>query len=116
LENGWIDIAFVTAYLDDGQEVADKIKAVRAETQGSDNQARIFPGLLTYEPDDTTQFWSGEIVQQVNAAMFNAGVEQPLIPPVKGVALFVDYRFSHEAAQALGQGPFQEPARPYWGN
>ncbi len=115
LDKGWIDIDFVTAYSANTGEVVYKIQAVRDATQKESSRSKIFPGLVTYNLDQSDELWSDLIVEQVNAAMRMQWTEQPLEPSTKGVALFRDEKLSQEAINALGNGPFKEPALPFWG-
>ncbi len=111
LDKGWIDAAFLTAYVEKPEAVVNKIKIFRAAMQNEQPRSRIFPGLLIYDLD-TKEERSYLLVEQVLAAMSE---DSQLEPPVKGVALFRVKFFGQKAMNLLAQGPFKEPALPYWG-
>ncbi len=116
LDRGWIDAEFVTAYTGDTQEVVDKIQAVRAAIQDESRRSLVFPGLSTYTPDDPEEFWSYLLAEQVEATMRTRWTGQPLEPPARGVAFFLDIRLSETGIKVLADGPFEAPALPFWGN
>ena len=114
LNQGWIDVVFVTAYSADTQAVVDKIQRVRDAVQDEERRSKIFPGLATHNSDDK-ESRSHLLVEQVNAVIRGQWAEQPLEPPAKGMGLFRGGRLSEQAIQLLAQGPFKEPALPFWG-
>ncbi len=117
LDQGWIDAAFVTAYYADTQRVVGRLQQVREAAQHEGSRSKIFPGLITFELGNRKNLWSDLVVEQVKAVMYGqwqwAG-GQALMPPTKGVALF-RAELSGEAIRALADGPFKEPALPFWG-
>ena len=116
LDEGWIDAIFVTSYSSDTQWVIDKTQAVRKMVQDENRHTKVFPGLATHETGDPElESRSHLLVEQVNAVMHAQWTGQPLEPPVRGMALFRAGRLSEEAIQTLVEGPFKEPARPFWG-
>lgn len=117
LDQGWIDAIFVTSYSDNTQSIVNKIQRIRNAVQNENLRTRVFPGLIVYNPengDDET--WSYKIEEQVNAVMFENSVGQLLKPAANGLALFRDKAFDEADINILANGPFKEPALPYWGN
>jgi uncharacterized lipoprotein YddW (UPF0748 family) len=115
LDQGWIDAVFVMDYTPNTQWAVDKIQRFRDLVQNESKKSRVFPGLRTYTHDDTEDLWSYLVEEQVNAVMRGQWDGQPLEPPAKGMSLYVDRRLSEEAIEALANGPFKEPAMPFWG-
>jgi len=114
LDSGWIDAAFVMAYSDDTQAVIDQTQEFMNATRTEDGRSRVFPGLATYDVNGTGGLWADLVVEQVDAIVHGQWAGRLLEPLANGVALFVAERLSGEAVQALGDGPFETPVRPYW--
>lgn len=115
LDRGWIDAVFVAAYGAETQSVIDRVQRVREAVQDETRRSRVWPGLGTYNTSSSGEFRSYLIVEQVNATMRGDWVGRPFDPPAAGMALFNADNLSEEAVQLLGEGPFKEPARPFWG-
>lgn len=115
LDQGWIDAAFVMSYDPATQAVINKNQEFIMAVQNPTNRSKVFPGLATYDVFGDELEWSYLVVEQVNAVMRAEWAEQPLDPRAKGVALFRDKHFNAQAINALINGPFKEPAIPFWG-
>lgn len=115
LDQGWVDAAFIMAYGPVTGWIPGRIELFRDATQIESSRSKIFPGLVTHNLKNTKEFWSYLIAEQIRATMRGQWEGQPLEPPAKGVALFLEHRLSDEAIEILAEGPFKEPAVPYWG-
>jgi hypothetical protein len=115
LDRGWVDAVFVMAYGPNTQWLNDRMQLLRDATQQESSRSRLFPGIVTHDLHNQSDLWSYLIVEQVEATMRGQWTGQPLDPPAKGMALFLEHRLSDEAVELLGQGPFKEPAVPFWG-
>jgi uncharacterized lipoprotein YddW (UPF0748 family) len=115
LDQGWIDAAFVISHYADTQAVIDKNQKFVDASQNRTSRLKVFPGLAVYAIDNKEEEWSYLIEEQVKAVMHRQWNGQPLEPPAKGVALFVGEHLSEEAIEILADGPFKEPALPFWG-
>jgi len=116
LDQDWIDAAFVMAYYADTQAVIDKHQKLVDACQNESSRSKIFPGLATHNVRNIIidERWSDLVVEQVNATVNGQWTVQSLEPLPKGVALFRAHRLSEDAIQALADGPFEEPALPFW--
>lgn len=115
LDSGWIDAAFVMSYYADTQTVIDKNQEFVAAIQQKAKVSTAFPGLATYTISEKGDEWSDLIVEQIDAVMHGQWKGPSLEPPARGIALFNARYLSEEAIEALVQGPFKEPALPFWG-
>ncbi len=116
LDQGWIDAAFVMAYYVDTQAVVEKNQEFMNAVQNTQRRSQVFPGLATFDIDNREDQWSYLVVEQINATTRGQWSDQPLNPPAKGVAFFVDKWTSEAAIDILGKEPFREPALPWWGD
>ena len=110
LEQGWVDAVFILAYYQETQ--IGKLQQYLDLVSVAD-QARVFAGLAVYD-FDTREPWDN-VFEQIDAVMFNDRPDQKLSTPLRGVGLFRGEHLTEENARAIGQGPFAEPAVPFWG-
>jgi uncharacterized lipoprotein YddW (UPF0748 family) len=112
LDQGWIDAVFSTLYLDSTQPIVDRVGILREAIQDESKRQQVFAGLATYNFDDPDgEDWSDLILERVSALLRGEALE----PPGKGVALFRGENLSPATLEALANGPFRQPALPYWG-
>ena len=116
LDNGWIDAIFLMNYKEDTRYVVDKAQRYVNAAQQKSSQNKIFLGLGAYDVPggDRDQARTTALVDQINAALDEQGMEQLLTPPTRGIALFRDDGFSDRTIETLAEGPFKEPALPFW--
>src|SRR5207248_204110 len=119
LDQGWIDAFFPTLYLDGTQPIVDRMGRLQAAVPDSAKRDRIFAGLATHNFDNPTgEDWSGQVLERVNALLRGQATSttQALAPAGRGVGLFRSEYFTPATIKALAEGPFRQPAIPYWGN
>ncbi len=114
LDKGWIDAVFPTFYTPETESAIRRYETFSGAVQDEKRRSVILPGLITFDPKNSKDHWAGLVAEQVSAVL-GQGTGQPPTQPAKGVALFLARRLSPEAIQALAEGPFREPALPYWG-
>lgn len=115
LDKGWVDAIFIMTYTPDTGQVIETIEQIRSAAEKESSRSRVFAGLLTFSLSDRDDLWSDLVAEQVKAVMREEWSGQPLEPPVKGVAFFLERRISDEAIEALTNTAFEEPASPFWG-
>jgi len=117
LDQGWIDAIFPTLYLDGTQPIVDRIGTLRAAVTDSSKRDLIFAGIATHNFDNPKgEDWAPLVFERVNALMRASAASQGLAPAGRGVALFRSEYFTPATIASLANGPFREPALPYWGN
>lgn len=115
LDAGWIDAIFPTLYLDSTQAIVDRMQRLREAVQDTSKRDMIFAGLATYRFDDRSEDRSSLVLERVNALLRGQAPGRVLEPPGRGVALFRSADLTPATIEALVNGPFREPAAPYWG-
>lgn len=117
LDQGLIDAVFPTLYLTNRENIQRGYLAFYSAVENVDRRSLIFPGLITFNPDNEEEWWSDLVAEQVRAVLEPTAEQVPnTVPPARGVALFLDRRLTPEAIGLIGEGPFREPTQPYWGN
>lgn len=117
LDQGLIDAVFPTLYVANSETILRRYISFQNAVESPDRRSLIFPGLITFNPDDEQELWSNLVAEQVKTVLEPTAEQLPntVLPP-RGVALFLDRRLTPEAIGLLAAGPFREPTQPYWGN
>jgi len=116
LDQGWIDAIFPTLYLDGTQPIVDRMERLRQAVQDPAKRDRIFVGLAVFDFERPREAdWSEVVLERVNAVLRGDAPALALEPAGRGVGLFRGENISSALLEALANGPFREPAVPYWG-
>lgn len=115
LDQGWIDVAFPTLYSTRAGTVVGRVELFRQAIQNKGAYQRVFPGLATYNIEQDRSRRPAVLINQLNALLQTGTTDERAAPSVQGIALFRAEYLDERTIVQLANGPFREPATPYWG-